>query len=148
MGKINFIFALGAVLACMVIYRPEWISENKFIKELTDPDAIAILGVLLSVMTASTAGVLTSVTRFIKQNHSDNENAREAGEELKTEIKNDMNIMFFGFLGSFAVLFFIGFEPENIFVKSGLMAFQVWIILLLFMCMYDIYRTACGVAEL
>lgn len=132
----------------MVIYRPEWIANNKFIQELTDPDAIAILGVLLSVMTASTAGVLTSVTRFIKDNYSDSDSAKEAANELKSEIKNDMNIMFSGFLGSFAILFFIGMEPANIFVRSGLMALQVWVILLLFMCMYDIYRTACGVAEL
>lgn len=148
MIKIVALLGFGAVLASLVVCKPEWLSDNTFLKDFISFEILSLLAVILTVTLASVANIHLSINRIIIRHLSGNGEQARLAEEIKNEIKANAWTIFYSFFFAVLVLFVKGLNGSDNLVVSVCNAAMLWLLLLNLLCILDIYRVIYGIVDL
>ncbi|MGR3813258.1 MAG: hypothetical protein ACU0AU_04125 [Cognatishimia activa] len=145
---INIILLLGLAtfLGSVAVCRPEYLSENKFLVDFVDHEAIALLAVILTITLASVANIHLSINRVLLRTQK-KQDLLEAAKMVKSETKDDAWYIFFGFIASLLLVIWKG-GTSSTDVLAIIHAAMIWIFGLYLVCMYDIHKIIFGLADL
>lgn len=148
MIKIVGLIGFGAVLASIVVCKPEWMSDNTFLKGFITFEILSLLAVILTVTLASVANIHLAINRIIAKHLSGNFAQVKVAEEIKAEIKSNAWTIFYSFFFAVAILFIKGLSEADTLIVSTCNASMLWILFLNLMCILDIYRVIYGIVDL
>lgn len=148
MAKVFTLIAFAAVLAVTVISRPNWLSENEFLLDFANQEALALMAIILTVTLASVANIHVAINRLVSQRFGENAELKTMASEVKSEITDNAWYIFWGFVVVIVVLLVKGLNMENEVVLAISHAIVLWILLLYILCMLDIYKVIFGILNL
>ena len=148
MIKIAALIGFAVVLASLVICKPEWLSDNTFLKGFITFEILSLLAVILTVTLASVANIHLAINRIIARHLAGNTAQIRVAEEIKTEIKSNAWTIFYSFFFAVGILFVKGLNEPDQLIVSVCNASMLWLLLLNLMCILDIYRVIYGIVDL
>ena len=143
------ILAVSAlILVGMVGFAPDFLAGNVFLKDFMDADALALFGVMVSITIAGAANLVVSLRGTVVSVDPDGTRGlRKILNEVMGEVISDFWHIFWSLILAFFVIFSRGFVAESESVTSAAFAMVLWLFILVFVSMADMYRVAFAVAK-
>lgn len=148
MIKIVSLIGLAAVLASLVVCKPEWLHANKFLEGFITFEILSLLAVILTVTLASVANIHLAINRIIAKHLSANAKQVQVAEEIKSEIKSNAWVIFYSFIVAVLILFVKGLNGSDLLMISVCNAAMLWLLFLNLLCILDIYKVIYGIVDL
>lgn len=148
MIKLVGLIGFAAVLASVVVCKPEWMSDNTFLKGFISFEILSLLAVILTVTLASVANIHLAINRIIARHLSGNAAQVKIAEEVKSETKANAWTIFYSFFFAVLILFVKGLNDADALIVSACNAGMLWLLFLNLMCILDIYKVIYGIVDL
>jgi len=149
MNKITGLIAFALFLAVCIVCKPEFLSDNTFLRGFINHEILALMAVIMTITLASVANIHISLNSLVLRRFGGNEPLKEAAAGVKKEMTDNAWLIFWGFLVTAIVLVAKGaFDDKNVLAYAITHGVCLWFLLLYFLCMYDIYKVVFGIVEL
>lgn len=148
MAKIVALIVLAGVVAGVVVCRPHWLSENEFLKQFVSHEVLGLMSVILTVTLASVANIHLALNRIVIRRFKSDPKLRSAAEGVKGELKDNVWLIFWGFVLAIVVLLVKGLNEGDQLVVAITTGIVIWALFLFILCMYDIYKVVFGIVDL
>lgn len=107
------------------------------------------MAVILTITLASVANIHLSLNALVLRRFRSNPQIKEAAIEVKKEMNENAWLIFWSFLVTAILLVAKGSFPDTNYIAHSIIhGIALWILLLYFLCMYDIYKVVFGIVEL
>lgn len=148
-NKVTGLIAFALFVAVATIYKPEFLGTNTFLTGFVNHEILALMAVILTITLASVANIHMSLNALILRRFRNNPEIRKVALDVKTEMNDNAWLIIWGFLITVIVLVTKGcFEASNHLAQSIANGIALWLFLLYFLCLYDIYRVVFGIVQL
>lgn len=147
---INVVVLASTALALMalVVVDPSALAKNAFLKDFMDADALALFGVIVSITIVGAANLVVSLRNISAS--MDPDGKKGLAEMLRgviNEVISDFWQIFWSLILAFLAVFVRGFFAESESVTAACFAAVLWLFVLVFVSMADMYRVAFEVAK-
>ena len=148
MIKIVSLIGLAVFLGSLVVCKPEWLNDNKFMDGFISFEILSLLAVILTVTLASVANIHLAINRIIAKHLAGNSAQVSLAEDIKSEIRSNAWVIFYSFIASVVILFVKGLNEADQLVLAICNATMLWVLFLNLLCILDIYKVIYGIVDL
>lgn len=135
--RYGIFFCSATVVFAIVVCRPSWLVDNKFIDEFVGPELLSLLVVILTITFASVANIHLSLHRFTV---SASKERRESIRDIRTEINYNAWLIFSAFVICVISLFVKGTVGDNLVGEAVTNGVCLLVLLLNVLVMHDLYH--------
>ena len=142
--RYGIFFSSVALLGAIVISRPEWLAENKFLQSFIGPDLLSLLIVILTITFASVANIHLSLNRFSAKASPA---SRQGIIEIRAEIDANAWLIFMAFVVGLIALLAKGALSAIPLGLAATNAVCLLVLLVNLLVMHDLYHAIFALAS-